>query len=88
MTATCPKTPDHRERLTMADIRELAGDINEIDAAKIIATGATRAEFAEAYQYACGCGDVVGRSGHPLVGVVAEIYEMLVADDEAQERRK
>ncbi len=73
------------DRITIEDIRALAGDIDEIDAAAIIATGGTRAELEEAYFYARGDGDLMDRNGRPLVGAVAEIYEILVEKEEEEE---
>jgi hypothetical protein len=66
----------------LADVRELVGDIDEAAAAAIIATGATRAELEQAVFYARGYGDVVDRSGHPLAGAAAQVYEILVIDQE------
>jgi hypothetical protein len=71
----------------LEDIKELVGEIDEVGAAAIIATGATRAELERAVYYARGYGDIVDRSGHPLVGAAAQIYEILVADEEEDPRR-
>jgi hypothetical protein len=73
------------ERVTLSDIRTLAGDVDEIDAAAIIATGATRAEFEEAYLYARGEGDLLSRDGRPLAGAVAEVYEILISEEDDEE---
>ena len=70
------------------DVRELIGEIAEIDAAAIIATGATRAELEQAVYYARGYGDVVDRSGHPLAGAAAQIYEILTAEEDEEEPRR
>ena len=84
MAETREATKGADERVTLADIRTIARDIDEIDAAAIIATGATRAEFEEAYHYARGDGDLMARSGRPLVGPAAEIYDMLVEDEDEE----
>jgi hypothetical protein len=70
---------------SLGDVKELLGDIAELDAAAIIATGATRAELEQAVYYARGYGDVVDRSGHPLTGAAAQIYEILIADQDEDE---
>jgi len=70
------------DRITIEDIRAIAGDIDDIDAAAIIATGGTRAELEEAYFYARGDGDLMDREGRPLVGAAADIYEILVEKEE------
>lgn len=84
MAETRAAPRDVGDRVTIEDIRALAGDIDEIDAAAIIATGATRAEFEEAYFYACGEGDLMDRNGRPLAGAVAEIYDILVEEEEEE----
>lgn len=75
------------ERVTVAEIRSVIGDIDDAMAAAIEATGASVAELREAYLYAQGYGDVVDRSGHPLTGRVAEIYEILTADEDLEPER-
>jgi hypothetical protein len=75
------------ERVTVAEIRSIIGDIEDAKAAAIEATGASVAELREAYLYAQGYGDVVDRSGHPLMGRVAEIYEILTADEDLEPER-
>jgi hypothetical protein len=74
-------------QIKLADIKELVDDIGEVDAAAVLATGATRAELEQAVFYARGYGDVVDRSGHPLTGAAAQIFEILTADQEEEERR-
>lgn len=86
--AVHPSSAEADTPVKLDDIRELIGDIDEVDAAAIIATGATRAELEQAVFYACGYGDVVDRSGHPLVGAAAQIYEILTADEEEEDPRR
>jgi hypothetical protein len=86
-------TPDHEKQdpggcVTLADVRELVDDIDELEATAIIATGATRAELEEACLYARGEGDRVDRAGHPLTGVVADIYEILAAKEDKPARER
>jgi hypothetical protein len=77
--------PDELQ-IKLADIKELVGDVDDVEAAAILAVGATRAELEQAVYYARGYGDVVDRSGHPLTGAAAQIYEILIAreDDEPE----
>jgi hypothetical protein len=70
------------------DVRELVGDIAEVDAAAIIATGASRAELEQAVYYARGYGGIVQRSGLPLVGAAAQIYEILAPYEEDDDPRR
>lgn len=81
-------TVRHDAPVKLADLRELIGDIDYGAAAAIIATGATRAELEQAVFYARGYGDVVNRSGHPLVGAAAQTYEILTADEDDDEARR
>ncbi|HEX6980260.1 MAG TPA: hypothetical protein VF342_13260 [Alphaproteobacteria bacterium] len=74
------------ERLTFEQIRSIVGDIADPKATAIAATGASADELWQAYLYAQGYGDVLDRSGHSLTGVVAEIYDILTADEELDER--
>lgn len=70
-----------RERVTRAHIAELVGDIEDIKAAKIIATGATVEDLEEAAAWAAGETDVLGearRRGSPIVNA---IYDILTAED-------
>lgn len=46
----------------------------------VLATGASRAEIEQALAYAQGAGEALGRSGHPLHGRVAAVYDLLAAD--------
>jgi hypothetical protein len=63
--------------IRLDDIKQLVGDIDDVDAAAIMAIGGTRAELEQAWLYAQGYGDVVDRSGHPLTGAAAKIFDIL-----------
>jgi benzoyl-CoA reductase/2-hydroxyglutaryl-CoA dehydratase subunit BcrC/BadD/HgdB len=71
--------PDTRadEPIQSDDIKQLVGDIADADAAAIMATKGTRAELEQAWLCVQGYGDVVDRSGHPLTGAAAQIFEIL-----------
>lgn len=74
-----PRQSDVRadEPIQLDDIKKLIGDIEDADATAIMAIGGTRAELEQAWLYAQGYGDVVDRSGHPLTGAAAQIFEIL-----------
>lgn len=74
-----PRQSDLRadEPIQLDDIKQLVGDIGDADATAIMAIGGTRAELEQAWLYAQGYGDVVDRSGHPLTGAAAQIFEIL-----------
>jgi hypothetical protein len=82
-----PGTVRDEQQIKLADVKELVGDIDEVTAAAILAVGATRAELEQAAYYARGYGDIVNRSGHPLTGAAAQIYEILTADEDAEPDR-
>jgi hypothetical protein len=69
------------------DIKQLIGDIDDNDAAAILAVGGTRAELEQAWLYAQGYGDIVDRSGHPLTGAAAQIFEILKSYREEEPAR-
>lgn len=65
------------EPVQLDDIKRLVRDISDADAAAIMAIGGTRAELEQAWLCAQGYGDVVDRSGHPLTGAAARIFDIL-----------
>ena len=74
--------PEHSASLTHDEVRRLCGDIVDWKLGAIIATGASLAEVEEAVAFAAGADDVMGEERKPLAGKVAEVYDILVADDE------
>lgn len=74
--------------VTAADITRAAAELTDEDVAAILATGATTAEFEQALMYAEGEGDRVDRAGHPPVGKVAQIIEILANSQEWQDRER
>lgn len=73
--------PEHPASLTHDEVRRLCGDIVDWKLGAIIATGASLAEVEEAVAFAAGADDVMGEERKPLAGKVAEVYDILVADD-------
>lgn len=66
------------------DVERVVGDMDEATVLEILALQPTLAELEEAAVWARGEGDVIGKSGHALSGVCAEIYDLLTADDEEE----
>ena len=66
------------------DVERAVGDMDEAAILEILALQPTLAELEEAAIWARGEGDVIGKSGHMLSGVPAEIYDILTADDEEE----
>lgn len=68
-------------RVTRDEIIEIVGRINDFRIAEIIATGATAAEVTEAFTWLSGDEHLGGDLERPLSGTVAQIYEILRADE-------
>jgi hypothetical protein len=67
-----------RDPITAAELHRMLGDLDDATCARIIATGATRAEVLEAQQWLSAddqLGTDLERGKH---GVVGEIYEILL----------
>ena len=67
------------------DLLQIVGDIDERMALDILALCPTVAEIEEAAMWVSGQGDVLAKTGHPLAGIPAEIFEILTADEEEEE---
>ena len=66
------------EALTHDRIRRIVGDIDDITAAKIIATGAKVRDLEAAGAWFSGPSDVMGKLvRRPVVGVVAQVFDIL-----------
>jgi hypothetical protein len=67
------------------DVKHIVGDIEEWKIIEILALKPTLTEVEEAAVWASGNGDVLAKAGHPQVGVIAQIVEILTADEEEPE---
>jgi hypothetical protein len=66
---------------TLAEIRDMVGDIEAAKLEAILATGATPGQIEEAMAWAAGESDVMGADlARPLAGPVAVVYEILVSE--------
>lgn len=74
--------------LTHDVIRDIVGDIEDAKAAAIIATGATAEDLEEAVAWASGESDMMGDMERPLAGVIAQVYDILTAEEELEEERE
>lgn len=73
------------DKVTLSGVREVVPELDDVDAAAIVALGPTWAEFAEAYLHARGDSDQAARAGRAPTGVVAEIIEILAEKEEQEE---
>jgi hypothetical protein len=71
---------------THADLLRILGDVDERKVMEILALRPTLAEVEEAVFWIEGSGDLIGKAGHPLTGIAAEIFEILTADQEEPAR--
>lgn len=66
---------------TLAEIREMVGDVEAAKLEAILATRATPGQIEEAVAWAAGESDVLGGElERPLSGPVAAVYEILVSE--------
>lgn len=80
-------TADRPGRLGRHDILEIAGDIEDAKVAAIERSGATRDQLEAAVAWATGQSGVMGKQHKPLSGVIAEVYDILTADEALDEER-
>jgi hypothetical protein len=74
--------------LARSEILEIAGNIEDAKVAAIEQSGATIEQLEEAVAWASGLSGVMSKERHPLSGVVAEIYEILTADENYRDERE
>jgi len=68
--------------LGRAEILDIAGAIDDAKVAAIERSGATTEQLEEAVAWASGLSGVMSKERHPLSGVVAQLYEILTADED------
>ena len=68
------------------DVRRLCGDIADWKVSAILATGADLDQIATAVAWAAGEDDVMAEERRPLSGDAAAVYDILVADEEDEDR--
>jgi hypothetical protein len=77
-----------RETVSRDEIERVLGRVPDDLAVAIIETGATLEDLEVAEQWASGADEVMGKTRHPLSGVAAAVYDLLVADQTAEERER
>ncbi len=68
--------------LTHDDVVAAIGNVDDDMIVAIIATGATLDELVEAHAWACDDTDTLADSGVTLTGRVAQVYDILTADQD------
>ncbi len=74
-------------KATASDAVEILGPMPDARVAAILATGATVEQLEEAAAWAAGESDVMGELRRPVIGPVAEVYDILTADEALAEDR-
>lgn len=65
------------------ELRRLCGDVADWKLAAIEAIGASREEVEEALAWVAGESDVMGEERRPAAGKVAQVYDILSAEEES-----
>lgn len=68
-----------------SDLTRILGDLDDAQISEILALHPTLSEVEQAALWAEGEGEVLSGSGHTLSGVVAEIVDIVTADEEDEE---
>ncbi len=76
--------PMHGQEATGSDLHQILGDMDDSTAVAILALHPSVAQLEEARVWLNGAGDVLGKEHRPLDGVVAEIFDMLAAEQEEE----
>jgi hypothetical protein len=77
-----------RAAATADDVVDMLGDIEAEKVAAILAAEPTLEELEEAASWASDEGEALGKSGHPLSGKAAIVYEILVTEQNVGEDRE
>ncbi len=87
MASAEDKSEARKTGATHADLRRILGEMDAETAIEILALHPTVSDLEIAALYAAGEGEALGKSGRPLVGIPAEIVEILSVEEEEEEPR-
>lgn len=76
-----------QDPLSHEAVVRIAGEVSDAKAVAIIASGANRDELEQAVAWASREDDVMGEQRRALTGIVAELYEILTADEADEDER-
>jgi hypothetical protein len=74
--------------LSRSEIQEIAGNIEDAKVSAIERSGATVEQLEEAVAWASGLSGVMSKERRPLSGTVAQLYEILTADEDFGDERE
>ncbi|MEX0853677.1 MAG: hypothetical protein WD036_10425 [Bauldia sp.] len=86
MTRPAPPQPSRSPLARREDLHRILRDLDDSRLLEILAQAPTVAEIEEAAMWFAGEGAALDRSGHPLTGKTARIYDILIRDLEPPER--
>ncbi len=81
MTLVRKSAKDGNAKAAASDILQICGKLTDARVAAILAIGATIEQVEEAAAWASGESDVMGQLRRPVSGPVAEIFDVLTADE-------
>ena len=82
---TSPQPTSALAKARREDLTRILGDLDDSEIVEILTLDPTVSEVEQAALWTAGQGDVLARKGHELVGVVADIVDIVTADEEDQE---
>jgi hypothetical protein len=77
-----PNPRRRSQEATESDLHQILGDLDDSTAVAILALHPSVAQLEEARVWLNGGGDILGKEHRPLDGVIAQIFDMLTADEE------
>ncbi len=75
-------------KLSKDDIAHLVGDVSDETIVAILETGATTEDIETAVQWMASADDVMGKAGKALSGPAAAVYDILLAEEAADDRER
>jgi hypothetical protein len=85
MTRQQPAAAAHSTKASHADLTRILGDLDDAQIVEILALDPTVSEVEQAALWVEGEGDVLARKGHKLTSPVADIVDIVTADEEDEE---
>lgn len=85
MTKQQPPPAVQSAKAVREDLTRILGDLDDAEIVEILTLHPTVSEVEQAALWAAGEGEILAPQGHTLSGVVAEIVDIVTADDEDEE---
>jgi hypothetical protein len=85
MTKQQPAPAVQSAKAVHEDLTRILGDLDDAEIVEILTLHPTVSEVEQAALWAAGEGEILATQGHTLSGVVAEIVDIVTADEEDEE---